>query len=59
MGIQHAVDNRVVNQWGCGDDMHWVGPWYTGRDVGDAGQGLGVEVKLHGNRSRGKWVAMA
>jgi len=38
--------------------MYWVGPWYFGRHVCDAGQWLGLQIKLHSNRSGGKWVAV-
>jgi hypothetical protein len=38
--------------------MYWVGPWYSGRHVCDSGQ-WGIPVKLHSNRSGGKWVAVA
>lgn len=50
MSIQHGVDSRVVNQWGFGGDVHWVGPRYTGGDICDSGQWLGEKVKLHGNK---------
>jgi hypothetical protein len=30
----------IVSQWGCGGDMHWVGPGCTGRSVCDINFGL-------------------